>query len=376
MIRLELCEGRAMIQLPTQTNTPDYHWSPTNQRAFLEHLAIIGSVTLAAKHVGMSARAAYDLKYRRDGAAFKLGWAAAVLIARGRLGDDLLERAIHGYDEEYVRTPADENGEVRIRRRRIDSRLGMEYLKRLDRMADGVAENAGELQVAQVIMGDWEAFLDRLAPSDGDGSGVAAVACWLAGRDNRFNPLSGLWEKSDDDREVAQISEGFQAEPDEETDPVETAAAMSVWFCDEVCEWRTDFPPPLDYDGDEHGRFGDWDYERSLTDEEERIQTVLQEAALKPLHDVAREARERWFGGEAAAVVQAEMAAEAALIEEALGRRRAKQERAAIEATAVAEAITGEPVEAELAETTHSPSAYDFSAAYQPDDPNVSGIYG
>jgi hypothetical protein len=126
------------------SRTPEYHWSPTNQRAFLEHLAIVGSVTLAAKHVGMSARAAYDLKHRRAGAAFKLGWAAAVLIARGRLGDDLLERAIHGFDEEYVRMPADDNGEVRIRRRRIDSRLGMEYLKRLDRMADSVAENAGE----------------------------------------------------------------------------------------------------------------------------------------------------------------------------------------------------------------------------------------
>ena len=289
--------GRPPQMLPlsptnlTPASNPDYHWSQTNQRAFLEHLAIVGSVTLAAKHIGMSSRAAYDLKHRSDGAAFKLGWAAAVLIARGRLGDDLLERAIHGYDEEYVRSAPDDNGEVRIRRRRIDSRLGMEYLKRLDRMADVACESAGELQLAQVIMGDWEAFLDRLAPVEGQNAeegGIAAVACWLAGRDNRFNPLSGLWEKPDEDCEVAQIPASLADEPEEETDPAEAAAAMSVWHCDERGEWRTDFPPPQDFDGDEDGIFGEADYDRSLTEVEERIQNAVQAAALKPLRDAGR----------------------------------------------------------------------------------------
>lgn len=289
-----------MTHLPTPLfQPPDYHWSPTNQRAFLEHLAIIGSVTLAAKHVGMSGRAAYDLKHRRDGAAFKLGWAAAVLIARGRLGDDLLERAIHGYDEEYVRTPPDENGEVRIRRRRIDSRLGMEYLKRLDRMADGIAENAGELQLAQIIMGDWEAFLDRLAPADGEG-GVAAVACWLAGRDNRFNPLSALWEKPDEDCEVAQISDGFDegvdAEPEAEMSPEEAAAGMSVWYCDHAQGWRTNFPPPPDFYGEEDGEFGEDGYERELSDEEAEVREAHAEAETAPLRDAGEAARRAWFG--------------------------------------------------------------------------------
>ena len=318
----------------TPNPRPEYHWSPTNQRTFLEHLAIVGSVTLAAKHVGMSARAAYDLKLRRDGAAFKLGWAAAVLIARGRLGDNLLERAIHGHDEEYVRTPPDENGEVRIRRHRTDSRLGMEYLKRLDRMADNIAENAGELQLAQVIMSDWEAFLDRIAPAEGGEGGAAAVACWLAGRDNRFNPLSELWEKPDEDCEVAQITEGLSDAPEEETDPAKAADTMSVWHCDERGEWRTDFPPPDDFADDEDGIFGEGDYSRSLTEVENRIQYAVQAAALKPLRDAAEVARERWFSAVGSDAARAELAKEAQQEEARLARRRAEQAAREVETKA------------------------------------------
>lgn len=285
----------------TPTNAHDYHWSPTNQRGFLEHLAIVGSVTLAAKHVGMSSRAAYDLKLRRDGAAFRLGWAAAVLIARGRLGDDLLERAIHGYDEEYVRSAPDDNGEVRIRRRRIDSRLGMEYLKRLDRMAEGVCESAGELQLAQIIMGDWEAFLDRLAPAQGEG-GTAAVACWLAGRDNRFNPLSGLWEKPDEDCEVAQISadladeeEGLDEDEEYELTPEDKAADMTMWFCDIADAYLTNFPPPEGFTGYESGRCGCDHYERELSSEEKERWEMIRERHFAPIRIAGEAARRAWF---------------------------------------------------------------------------------
>ena len=288
----------------TPVNRPDYHWSPANQRAFLEHLAIVGSVTQAARHVGMSARAAYDLKLRREGAAFKLGWAAAVLIARGRLGDDLLERAIHGYDEEYIRTPPDENGEVRILRHRTDSKLGMEYLKRLDRMVDTAAENAGELQLAQIIMGDWEAFLDKLAPvgddAQGLGGGVAAVACYLAARDNRANPLAGLWENTAEDCEVAEnsavLGDAVEGATEEEIDPETAAARMHVWYCDYLNGWRTDFPPPTDFCGEEDLEFGDAGYSRELSDEEEEVRLARAEVEIKPLRTAGEAARLAWFG--------------------------------------------------------------------------------
>src|SRR3546814_11453868 len=75
---------------------------------------------------------AYALRLRRDGAAVRLGWDAAILIARARLADDLLARALTGH-EEVIRKDMDA-GE--ITRHRHDNRLAMSMLSRLDRMAD------------------------------------------------------------------------------------------------------------------------------------------------------------------------------------------------------------------------------------------------
>ncbi|WP_260580284.1 hypothetical protein [Sphingopyxis sp. PET50] len=79
-----------------------YHWTPALQRDFLEHVAGTGSVRIAASRVGMSPSAAYQLRQRAEGAAFRLGWAAAVLLARGRLADELLDRAIFGHEETTI----------------------------------------------------------------------------------------------------------------------------------------------------------------------------------------------------------------------------------------------------------------------------------
>jgi hypothetical protein len=92
------------------TSTPTYHWTPASQRAFLAHLAVEGSVRRAAAHVSMSPRAAYDLRYRREGMAFRMGWAAAILIARDRLSDDLIDRALHPITECYSRSAPDAEG--------------------------------------------------------------------------------------------------------------------------------------------------------------------------------------------------------------------------------------------------------------------------
>ena len=76
-----------------------YHWTPRLQRDFLEAFATNGSVKISAAKVGMSPSAVYQIRQRPEGAAFKLGCAAALLIARGRLVDELLDRAIWGHDE-------------------------------------------------------------------------------------------------------------------------------------------------------------------------------------------------------------------------------------------------------------------------------------
>jgi hypothetical protein len=60
--------------------------------------------------------------------------AAAVLIARARLADELLDRAIWGHEEtaEMMR----EDGRSFAKRRRLDARLGLAMLARLDRMVE------------------------------------------------------------------------------------------------------------------------------------------------------------------------------------------------------------------------------------------------
>ncbi|HJS13403.1 MAG TPA: hypothetical protein VJ811_19245, partial [Sphingopyxis sp.] len=45
-----------------------YHWTPKLQRDFLDHLAVTGSVRIAATRVSMSPSAAYQLRRRPEGA--------------------------------------------------------------------------------------------------------------------------------------------------------------------------------------------------------------------------------------------------------------------------------------------------------------------
>ena len=70
---------------PTLTPSPETRadgWSPARQRRFLETLAATGVIRLACEAVRITARSAYNLRIRQDGAAFRLGWDAAILIAR------------------------------------------------------------------------------------------------------------------------------------------------------------------------------------------------------------------------------------------------------------------------------------------------------
>lgn len=291
-----------------------YHWTPTLQREFLEHLAATGSVKIAAVRVSMSPSAVYQLRQRAEGAAFHLGCAAAVLIARTRLADELLDRAIWGHDEtaEVQR----EEGRSFAKRRRLDARLGLAMLARLDQMVETRAK-AGEAMLAQIIAGDWPGFLSLFdaaaAPRDAAQSDeqaddqpaglAAALALWLAGRDNHANPLAILWRGSAIANEVARISADLDAdadpapasEPAPEPTPEEEAAAMTVWHDEESGELRTNFPPPEGFLGIEEGRFGHVDYERELDADEEVAWEAACAAIYAPLRQAGEIARRAFF---------------------------------------------------------------------------------
>ena len=271
-----------------------YHWTPALQAEFLGHLAAMGSVRGAALFVQMTTRAAYDLRDRRSGLAFKLGWAAAILVARDRLQDELLDRAFRGVEDVYDRTPTGD-GSWQIRRRRINAPASMAMLERLDRQ---IAERATsrEAHLARIIAADFGDYLDLFTSPAFAADPDTALADWFAAQRARPDPLAALFAPDANLCEVAQ----FSADSDDGQTPEEAAADLSVWYDDDKEEWRTDFPPPhADFYGDEDGEFGDDDYSRSLTDDEFAVMHATEqsekEAFFKPFHAAAAARRAAFF---------------------------------------------------------------------------------
>ncbi len=125
-------------------------WSADRQRLFIEALAETGTVHVAAKSAGLSARSAYGLRMRSR--AFAAAWDAAQQLAVGRLSAIAFDRAIHGRVEQ-VYHQGDLIGEKRV----PSERLLMWLLTRLDpkrfaapweRRRDDVSDPQAEAQVA------------------------------------------------------------------------------------------------------------------------------------------------------------------------------------------------------------------------------------
>ena len=100
-------------------------WSAERQRIFIGSLAETGSVHLAARSAGLSARSAYGLRIRS--ATFAAAWDAAQQLAVGRLSALAFDRAIHGRVEQVYH-----EGQLIGERRIPSERLLMWLLARLD----------------------------------------------------------------------------------------------------------------------------------------------------------------------------------------------------------------------------------------------------
>lgn len=274
----------------------DYRWTPACQRAFLEELACTGSVLRASKHVQKSPRSAYDLKFRRDGAAFRLGWDAAILVSRDVINDMLMDRAVNGYEEITVK-----NDDGSVMRGKFDNRLGMNLLGRLDRIAETQALRSSRNAQVQLIVGDFECFLDLIE----HGGKGAEAALFFEVRDPAPNGRMGPLEEMAFDCELDRISADDGAVPDMlDEEPEVAAARLQIWFDEDENEWRTNFPKPKDDEADgitETGFFGDIDYERSLSDTEEAAHLAALARERQPWIDAAAKARDAWFGVKMAA---------------------------------------------------------------------------
>jgi hypothetical protein len=156
-----------VVQLPVPASPPSVvpfkpepsrkvgGWSAARQRLYIETLAETGSVHLAAKTAGLSARSAYALRVRSP--AFSAAWDAAQQLAVGRLSALAFDRAIHGRVEQVYH-----QGELVGERRVPSERLLMWLLARLDphRFAapwehkDGAADPQATAQAAFPAMLD------------------------------------------------------------------------------------------------------------------------------------------------------------------------------------------------------------------------------
>lgn len=322
------------LPTPAQQSRVD-GWSPARQRHFLETLAATGVITTACDAVHISPRAAYALRIRRDGAAFRLGWDAAILIARARLADDLLARALNGH-EEVIRKDADA-GE--ITRHRHDNRLAMSMLSRLDRMADNPPQGS-DAALARVVAQDFAAYLDMLCPQEQAPKEAAPAQAPTAENHPALTPDSNeaappAADPSDPTLPASieatatalspgasaalfiaarmALHEGKKAEAhpfhehcelrpplvDRATLPPDEAAARlrGAWWDEEREAWRTDYPAPPGFNGEESGDIYDIDgYERDLTPQESEALAALEEAQRRPYEAAAAVARDAFFG--------------------------------------------------------------------------------
>jgi hypothetical protein len=220
-------------------------WTPEKKRLFLERFAECGIIVEACEAVGMSAKAAYNLRDRDP--LFAAGLDAACVKARAPLADEAYSRARNGVVERIYR-----NGAIVAERHRYDNRLTMSVLARLDSRIDR-AEEKGAAHLALVRR--WDEYLDAVG-EDRSEDGLALLA-----PPGPPSPAPGLGADSGH-RELHELYPAEEDGIDED--------GHSVWEDDDGA-WWTDYPPPHGFDGEEEGAYGDYNYQRSLSPAEQAV---------------------------------------------------------------------------------------------------------
>ena len=71
-------------------------WTPQRQRMFIAALSATGTVDSAARSVGMTRMAAYNLRKREGAESFGQAWDLAIGTGRARVFDYAMDRALNG----------------------------------------------------------------------------------------------------------------------------------------------------------------------------------------------------------------------------------------------------------------------------------------
>lgn len=162
-------------------------WTPERIRTFLDALSQCGVVTDAARAAGLSVQSAYAFRNSARGRAFDVAWRAALLLARRRIADEVMSRAINGCVEVIMR-----DGEVWGERHRYDNRLTMAVLTRLDALAVGGRQID---EAPRRLAHEFEGLVD--AVSKGADEAAAFLHARSALRYNDFDELEILCRNQD-----------------------------------------------------------------------------------------------------------------------------------------------------------------------------------
>jgi len=226
-----------------------------------------GRVSAACQYAGLSKQSAYALRARDP--LFAVGWDAACHLARTPLADTLYEQAVDGITDTITR----EDGRT-ITRHRVDSRLSIAVLNRLDRRCDRAAE-AGLRHLGAI--GRWDEFVAAIGADDP-----------AAAQDILDAYVAAEQAKS----EMAKVSQPSQlrAEPGEEEE-ADDLPDPRIWWEMGRTEYRTSFPPPEGEPCHAQGKVGHRDYNRSLTAAELELFTCKR--LVEPPEQQAADIRER-----------------------------------------------------------------------------------
>lgn len=209
-------------------------------------------MTDACRAAGMSAQSAYALRHRDP--VFAGAWAAALAMGRERLPDHLLARAMKG---EVVQVW--QNGCIVAEQHRYDNKLALAILRRLDRLAETGATSAAPRRAAgegrpaapaatPALNGGWP---DLLTALEADRPHEALILLRTAETDEvGYPPVQPL--HAAERAQLGQLRARYRddkAQAEAEMDRVDA----SVWK-DEDGAWKTDFTPPVDFEGEQDGK--------------------------------------------------------------------------------------------------------------------------
>ncbi|MBA3730097.1 MAG: hypothetical protein H0W92_04755, partial [Sphingomonas sp.] len=199
------------------------------------------------------------------------------------LADELFHRAVHGTVDQVWK-----DGEVVAERHRHDNRLSIAVLNRLDARCDR-ADRIGA--ATQRVVAGWVSYLAALA-EDRTADALALLeppAPPLAST----TPVHPILGQGSDPMLIHQLHQlragkaidetGDFADADDDDDDDEER----VWV--QNYTWRTNFPPPDDFNGDESGFYPEDGYDRSCTPEEAILLDARYPSAFNDVRDDQRE---------------------------------------------------------------------------------------